>query len=412
MPPELELPVIIPLEMSLVAYPSGGFAARGGGVKKDNRCSKIEGTSCNNGAIAPCDESIIICVDKKPVCKPIPVCSFCSGCNCPLPPKTAIYRYLDPTGNDTDNDCTDIGSPCLKIQHAIDVAAAGDALLLTSGTYIEANIVVTKDLYIYGQGAQLSIVDANQAEGVFRVNQGLNVSFCGLTMTGGSTERADGGGGLLNYGTANIVSSAISNNFASMNGGLSNQGIINISYSTINNNSTNTGGGGIHNQNSISSAVSTISNSTISGNRGVFGGVFINGSTININNSTITNNAGFLGAGISNISGTVNSDHNIIADQDSNSDCFGPINDLGFNLDKDGTCISAGTSQTVAVFTLPLLANNGGSTQTHALIPGGDGAQAINAGGATCGVTIDQRGEPRPPIISGNCDIGSFEVQP
>ena len=67
----------------------------------------------------------------------------------------------------------------------------------------------------------------------------------------------------------------------------------------------------------------------------------------------------------------------------------------------------------------PVLAFNGGPTQTHALVPG---SPAIDAGGPVCPdpngnpLLTDQRGKPR--IVDGNgdgtsrCDIGAFEFFP
>jgi hypothetical protein len=67
----------------------------------------------------------------------------------------------------------------------------------------------------------------------------------------------------------------------------------------------------------------------------------------------------------------------------------------------------------------PILADNGGPTQTHALVPG---SPAIDAGGRVCldadgdPLTTDQRGQPRPVDGNGDgiaaCDIGAFELQP
>ena len=67
----------------------------------------------------------------------------------------------------------------------------------------------------------------------------------------------------------------------------------------------------------------------------------------------------------------------------------------------------------------PVLAFNGGPTETHALVPG---SPAIDAGGPVCldpngnPLLTDQRGKPR--IVDGNgdgtsrCDIGAFEFFP
>ena len=53
------------------------------------------------------------------------------------------------------------------------------------------------------------------------------------------------------------------------------------------------------------------------------------------------------------------------------------------------------------------LADNGGSTLTHALLPGSPAINAILAG--DCAVATDQRGMARPS--GGGCDIGAFEAQ-
>src|SRR5262249_25815392 len=50
------------------------------------------------------------------------------------------------------------------------------------------------------------------------------------------------------------------------------------------------------------------------------------------------------------------------------------------------------------------LANNGGHTQTHALLPG---SPAIDAGDSTGAPEWDQRGPGYPRIVNGTIDIGS-----
>ena len=58
------------------------------------------------------------------------------------------------------------------------------------------------------------------------------------------------------------------------------------------------------------------------------------------------------------------------------------------------------------------LADNGGPTQTMALLPG---SPAIDAGSNALiprGVTTDQRGPGIARIFNGTVDIGAYEVQP
>ncbi|MCO5176855.1 MAG: hypothetical protein M9890_07805 [Thermomicrobiales bacterium] len=86
------------------------------------------------------------------------------------------------------------------------------------------------------------------------------------------------------------------------------------------------------------------------------------------------------------------------------------IIDGGYNLSSDATCVSAETS---VVTTDPLLlgplADNGGLTQTHALLPGSPALDRIPLGTLGCGTTLmtDQRGVARPK--DAGCDIGAFE---
>ena len=64
----------------------------------------------------------------------------------------------------------------------------------------------------------------------------------------------------------------------------------------------------------------------------------------------------------------------------------------------------------------PNLADNGGPTLTHALVPGGlavnagDNSKAVDADGNP--LDYDQRGEGFARIVDGTVDIGAFEIPP
>ena len=306
-----------------------------------------------------------------------------------------------------------------------------------------------------------TVVSTNTASGVGR-GGGLNIDagsvvienslFTGnvVTLTTFVEEDIDygNGGGISNSDRLTITNSTLTNNSAARYGG----GIftfntaaytgssVTISNSTISNNRTigynrdlSDNGGGIY----ISWGTVHMTNSTISGNRtnGGGSGIFVFGqgqndrAALTIDNSTIANNVGSsvitytYRAGVAMHNGTVHFDHTIMSNnapfncQEGN----GEMTDDGHNLEYSGTISDTTCSdETGTVWTVQTnpnlgpLADNGGPTTasgqatfTHALL---SGSAAIDAGGASCGVTTDQRGYTRP--TNGNCDIGAYEVQP
>jgi CSLREA domain-containing protein len=171
-------------------------------------------------------------------------------------------------------------------------------------------------------------------------------------------------------------------------------------------------GGGIRNNGAL-----TLTNVTVSGNRASAsgGGIYNNGS-LTLNNSTIANNTAADGGGIvNNGAGLVQFQNTIIAANGPN-DCSGWLSSQGHNLvqNASGCSISGDPTGNIIgqVALLGPLQNNGGKTETHALLWG---SPAIDAGNNdTCEAT-DQRSEIRP--LDGDddrqavCDIGAFEFR-
>ena len=212
-----------------------------------------------------------------------------------------------------------------------------------------------------------------------------------------------GGGLYISNSTADITNSTIENNHAQNNGG----GIyiddpicvktnrLNISSSTISGNTAKYGGGVYL---TCGTSTATFTNVTISGNQGTdYGGGIANTweATSNIYNSTISNNSSSDGGGLKNRdNGTINLFSSIVANSTSGGDCSNAatINDNGYNLVEDGSCISHSTSISGDPELSPL-ADNGGSSKTHAL---SSTSPAIDAGScATSSITEAQRGQSR-----------------
>ena len=239
---------------------------------------------------------------------------------------------------------------------------------------------------------------------------GGTVTISNSTLSGNSA--ISSGGAIFNQGkssTLMISNSTLSGNSANTGGAIYNfgGGTVTISNSTLSGNSANTGGA----IGSTSGTV-TISNSSLYSNSASYGGAIENsvGSTVTITNSTLySNSATYDGGTIDNNSGsTVNLQNSLL--QGSNI-CFGnSFIDKGYNLEAEATnsytCELGASSMNTTDAILGTLRNNGGTTNTVALLSGSPAIGAIPA--ASCVVTADQRGVNRPQ--GTKCDIGAFEV--
>jgi hypothetical protein len=110
---------------------------------------------------------------------------------------------------------------------------------------------------------------------------------------------------------------------------------------------------------------------------------------------------------------------NSIVANNSGGNCYAraTITSNGYNLSSDGTCNfnSRGDLNNHDPLLGPLQ-NNGGTTDTMALLAGSPAIDAGNPAGCTDGgghlLTTDQRGMPRPDREDTvGCDIGAYESQ-
>jgi hypothetical protein len=253
-----------------------------------------------------------------------------------------------------------------------------------------------------------------------------------------------GGGLYTRTGVVQLIDSTVSGNSAGLNGptasgyagGIENGGSMTIVRSTISGNTAYNSAGGILNRFSL-----TMLNSTVSGNRILSNGsgtaINTDGSTtLVLTNCTISGNSSASGSGGAVASFTSPGPtvkNTIIAANSSGPDVVGNFNSQGYNLigyPDSGPFGNPGfvngmNGDKVGTSGAPLdpklgpLANNGGPTQTHALLVG---SPALDAGADTfatdAGLTTDQRGPGFPRISDGpdadttaTVDIGAFEFQ-
>jgi len=211
------------------------------------------------------------------------------------------------------------------------------------------------------------------------------------------------GGAIYNLGILSLAQDTLANNSAqagSLGGGLADFGTFaDINSSTFVNNIAFGGGGVV-----LSDTQVYLEDTTFSANSSLGGaGALIETGQVHIDNITFYQNIGFAGAAIDVSGGQVFVENSILAGNPS-SNCSGVLTSQGYNIDDGHSCMLSATGDMTT--TNPLLgplADNGGPTLTHALLPG---SPAIHHGNRPYCQGLDQRGYVRGTY----CDIGAFQV--
>jgi CSLREA domain-containing protein len=272
---------------------------------------------------------------------------------------------------------------------------------LLGGDLTLTNSTVSNNIAYYGTGGIWNHPDFHYYDRKFTLTN---------TVVSGNTGR-----GIQNrYAKLVLIDSTVSKNVGSpYGGGIRNSwGTLTLTNSTVSENTAgNTWGygyaGGIFNIGDL-----TLTNSTVSGNRAGYaaGGIHSRYGNLVLTNSTVSNNTSYY------YSGGISSHHltltnTIVAGNGRYApSCYSayPVDSLGYNLTDDDSCgLTAPSDLVVADAGLGPLADNGGPTETHALLAG---SPAIDAASPDCPPpATDQRGVVRPQGAA--CDIGAFELE-
>jgi hypothetical protein len=394
------------------------------------------------------------------------------------PTVPATTWYVNGTSGNNANDCKSPTTACKTIGDAISRAASGDSVMVSAATYTEA-LTISLNLNVIGASASTTIIDGWASGTVVTIsNTTARVTLSNLTIRNGKASVGAGirNAGTLTLSKSTVTGNSApipchrllmvcSSYGAALGGGIYNSGVLTISNSTISANHAGSFcnatpcsavGGGIYNY----GTQMVIENSTLTGNSastacstgghcavGVGGAFYTLGGTVTLNNSTITGSSAYrcsgtcggTGGAIVNGSGTFAMDNstvsgnpaggivnggtatlqNSIVDNNAGINCGGTITitSHGYNLSSDDTCKLNGPGDLNNHD--PLLGplqNNGGATQTMALLPGSPAIDGGNPSGCTDNqghlLKTDQRGMPRPdPEDRGGCDVGAYERQ-
>jgi len=256
------------------------------------------------------------------------------------------------------------------------------------------------------------------------VHAAARLAVAGATLVGNTAGGAGGGLHAAAGAYVTLRETTLQGNRAAAGGGASTvaSARLEVERSLFVDNDANNGAG------ARNRGMAEFTNVTFSANRAATrgGGVLAEDGTLTLRNVTLTENrAGDSGGGVARTGGQLALGATLVARNVDLSpvpslqpDCSGTVSSAGNNLVGDGTgCtgLDPAKNDLVGTDTAPIdpllgpLADNGGRTDTHALLAG---SPAIDAG-AGC-PNHDQRGAARPVDGDGDgkavCDIGAFEA--
>jgi CSLREA domain-containing protein len=250
-------------------------------------------------------------------------------------------------------------------------------------------------------------------------NDSSSPTLTNVTFSANST--TNGGGGMYNFNSSSptLTNVTFSANSATSGGGMYNNFsspvLTDVTFSA---NTASTSGGGMYN---FSSSSPTLTNMTFSANSaGYGGGMYNDSSSPTLMNVTFSANsassAASAGGGMYNNFSSPTLTNTLIANSAGGGDCVNSLSTLDITSSNNLIEDSAGSNHACGLAngvngnilgqdpSLGPLANNGGFTETHALLAG---SLAIDTGTNAGCPTSDQRGASRPQ--GPTCDIGSVE---
>lgn len=438
-------------ENCIISPWGGSLTSLGGNIDTDGTCALTEPSDKANIAFVPTGHYLPLAnnggltqTHALTINSPALDAAFCDGIDCldtdqrgvtrpqgdgfdigayeytpTTPPHDAYVAMASEGGNDLggQNTCEHQAEPCATIEHALRQVGTGYTVFIAPGEYMEAGLLVDRDVHIVAQSTDPSATMIN-AEGfnvrILTVEERVTTTIDNLSLRNGNAIDANGGA-LWNKGFTTMTNSIIEQNAATyFGGGIENGGmsggepipaILVLRECAVRNNETGMGGGGIDS----SSGKVVVERTEISENNAAHGGGIMNGAELDLLNSTVSGNvATEQGGGLANyatmqatnvtIAGNTHDNvyegspetlltrNSIFADPVGGVNCIigigGSIVSQGGNVDSDNTCqlTDPNDSPNVDPLLEPLNANDV-FRRTHALP---SFSPAVNAGDPGC----------------------------
>jgi hypothetical protein len=305
--------------------------------------------------------------------------------------------------------------------------------IMVGGEVTLTNVQVLANGYgikVLGSG-QLAMTGGEISQNIqvgLQIDEGTTATLNGVEMraNGEVFRNTSVPGHIYNLGTLLLVRSVLADSF---NGALLNRETGNF---TMRETAVLNNGGSLSALTNYLGGTGLVERSLFAGNQAA-GGAIRNDGTLTLLNTTVT---GTTGMGIVAARGSLSLSYVTIADnrdyglaaftggavvsrventliaRNGDGDCsvssasgVAPLPLAGVNIDTDGTC-GFGLTVPPAELGLDGLADNGGETQTQALLPG---SPAIEAATGACPAT-DQRSEPYTRPFGPACDVGAYEA--
>lgn len=293
-----------------------------------------------------------------------------------------------------------------------------------------AQIVIENDVVLDGEG--FLTLDGDGDHGLFHVPEGVTAELRGFALINGirgidwnfgtltiadSIVSGHSKAGIRNFTRLTLIDSTIAENDSSEpGGGIRTDGWLMLEDSTVSNNRASSGAG-IY----VGSGTAILLNSTVSENRAKLGGGGIyTRQALRLVHSTVASNDAPVGSAVLVAGdGSMTSANSLIEGRCSGE--IASVTSLGHNLESPGDRCGFGEESDQANVSeedvaLGALADHGGTTQTHPLLPGSLALDQVPL--ALClgpngePLAFDQRGQLRPERAGSTCDVGAFERQP